>query len=66
MSVRKTTITHVIVEFNEDEDEHKYVEVSEWFDGEGIDVVIDDDIRFGITHSEWNALKRAILELESY
>ena len=37
-------------------DENKYIEVTEWTNGEGIDVIIDDDKFISITYRELDAI----------
>ena len=44
-------------------DEHGFAEVTEWYNGEGFDIFIDNNNkteRISLTHGEWQALQVAV------
>lgn len=45
-------------------DRNKYIEVTEWTNGEGIDVIIDDDKFISITYGELDAINYLQLSLK--
>ena len=45
-------------------DKDKYIEVTEWTNGEGIDIIIDDDKFISITYGELDAINYLQLSLK--
>jgi hypothetical protein len=45
-----------------------FIEVTEWYNGEGFDVEISSKLstRFQLTHGEFDALKELVKKLEEY
>lgn len=49
--------------------EHDYIEVTEWKNGEGFDINISNSTNtknFDLTHGEFNALKKLIKQLNKF
>ena len=45
-------------------DKNKYIEITEWTNGEGIDIIIDDDKFISITYGELDAINYLQLTLK--
>jgi len=40
--------------------DHDYMEVTEWANGEGFDINIDDKKHLSLTHGQWQALQALV------
>lgn len=66
--LEESLLKSVLVSYSDHLDEHGHVAVTAWNNGEGFDVDINDIGRFGMTYSQWEALKLAmkkVMALES-
>lgn len=63
MAVEHLTVSQVILSYEVMGDEHAHVAVTEWHNGEGFDVEINQKgchALFQITHEGWASLKKAM------
>ena len=62
---RKSVFTE-LKKYDHLSDEHGYIEVTEWKNGEGFDVEVNSKLltRFQLTWGEFKALKKIIKELD--
>lgn len=63
-SVESSMVKSVIVSYD-DHLEKGHVAVVAWENGEGFDVDLNDNVRFGITHTQLDALKMAVKRLNA-
>jgi hypothetical protein len=45
--------------------EYDHMEVTDWYNGEGFDVTINDEKRISLTHGEWECLQVLVNYKES-
>jgi len=63
-NVELSMVKSAIVNYN-DHLEKGHVAVVAWGNGEGYDVDLNDNVRFGITHTQLDALKVAVKRLNA-
>lgn len=62
---QRKSISVDLKEYDHFADDHDFIEVCEWSNGEGVDVIVSSKLGgiFQLTYGEWNALKAAMTTL---
>ena len=61
-TIEEANVKNIIANYS-DHLENGFVSVTAWANGEGFDVDLNSEAIFGITHSQWISLKKAVKEL---
>lgn len=58
--IERHKVNNVIVTYEEIGNKNQHVSVTEWHNGEGVDVDVNGETQMQLTWSQWSALRRAM------